>query len=68
MHFLIMRTNTSFFIAPLIAVALTAVATAQDDCCFEPSYRLQCETVMQPQNGPKVSIGLRNRDGTAAGD
>ena len=26
-----------------------ATATGQESCCFEPAYRLECETVMQPE-------------------
>ncbi len=31
-------------------------AQAQEACCFEPSYRLQCETVMQPQTVQRFRI------------
>jgi hypothetical protein len=31
-------------------------ASAQDACCFEPKYRLQCETVMQPQTVQRYKI------------
>lgn len=36
---------------PSLALVLTAAGNVngQDACCFEPSYRLQCETVMEPQ-------------------
>jgi hypothetical protein len=36
--------------------AMDRIATAQDECCFEPSYRLQCETVMQPQTVQRFRI------------
>ncbi len=29
---------------------------AQDACCFEPSYRLQCETVLQPQTVQRFRV------------
>ena len=44
------------FFAAATVVGLTVQATAQDGCCFEPSYRLQCETVMQPQTVQKFRI------------
>lgn len=31
-------------------------AFAQEACCFEPAYRLQCETVMQPQTVQRFRI------------
>jgi len=31
-------------------------ATAQDACCFQPAYRLQCDTVMQPQTVQRFRI------------
>lgn len=31
-------------------------AVAQEACCFEPAYRLQCETVMQPQTVQRFRI------------
>jgi hypothetical protein len=39
-----------------VTCATTMQATAQDGCCFEPTYRLQCETVMQPQTVQKYRI------------
>ena len=36
-------------LAVAISVAGIGNVAAQDDCCFQPSYRLECETVMQPQ-------------------
>src|SRR6056297_3262798 len=39
----------------LIALIVGAIGTtatsveAQDGCCFQPAYRLECETVMQPE-------------------
>ncbi len=35
---------------------LWQVAHAQEACCFVPSYRLQCETVMQPQTVQRFRI------------
>ena len=32
-----------------MSVCVTNDLRAQDACCFEPTYRLQCETVMEPQ-------------------
>ena len=32
-----------------MSVCVTNDLHAQDACCFEPTYRLQCETVMEPQ-------------------
>ena len=29
---------------------------AQDACCFEPTYRLQCETVMEPQQVQRMKL------------
>ena len=31
-------------------------ASAQEACCFEPAYRLQCDTVMQPQTVQRFRI------------
>ena len=31
-------------------------ASAQEGCCFEPTYRLQCETVLQPQTVQKYRL------------
>lgn len=31
-------------------------ARAQEACCFQPSYRLQCDTVMQPQTVQRFRI------------
>ncbi|WP_146456819.1 hypothetical protein [Rubripirellula tenax] len=33
----------------VLMLASSSNVKAQDACCFEPEYRLQCETVMEPQ-------------------
>ncbi len=39
-----------FAVAAAIAAGSASVElTAQEACCFQPAYRLQCETVMEPQ-------------------
>ena len=37
-------------------LAASSPANAQEGCCFEPTYRLQCETVMQPQTVQKYRL------------
>ena len=42
----------------LLSVSLLAwqEVDAQDACCFEPTYRLQCETVMEPQQVQRMKL------------
>jgi hypothetical protein len=35
---------------------MVEMAQAQEACCFQPSYRLQCETVMEPQTVQRFRI------------
>ena len=36
--------------------AVIPTSLGQDACCFEPTYRLQCETVMQPQTVQRMRL------------
>jgi hypothetical protein len=49
-------TVTALGLAGLGLIAWPAPLSAQDACCFVPSYRLQCETVMQPQTVQRFRI------------
>ena len=39
-----------------LSLSTAPLASAQDACCFVPSYRLQCETVMEPQTVQRFRI------------
>ena len=42
--------------AGVMAIAGGGAAVAQDACCFQPAYRLECETEMVPQQVTKYRI------------
>ncbi len=41
----------------IFAGPVSPSALAQEGCCFEPAYRLQCATVMEPQTVKRFRIG-----------
>ena len=47
--------------AGVIAIAGGGAAVAQDACCFEPAYRLECETEMVPQQVTKYRISYETK-------
>ncbi|WP_146390165.1 hypothetical protein [Allorhodopirellula solitaria] len=49
------RSNGAALLASLMAAGIPA-ASAQDACCFQPAYRLECETVMQPETVERTRV------------
>jgi hypothetical protein len=47
--------KTCLLVAASVCLPATGVS-GQEGCCFEPAYRLQCETVMQPQTVQRYRI------------
>ena len=51
-----LRKNPKLCLCLGLAVAMSPIAQAQEPCCFEPAYRLQCQTVMQPQTVQRFRV------------
>ncbi|TWU19304.1 hypothetical protein Poly21_14760 [Allorhodopirellula heiligendammensis] len=49
------RSSGAALLASLMTTAIPT-ATAQDACCFQPAYRLECETVMQPETVERMRV------------
>jgi hypothetical protein len=43
------HTSIALFTVATFAASMAGNASGQEGCCFEPTYRLECETVMEPQ-------------------